>query len=125
MNYRFSEVITLKLSEKVAELKKSEIYILSKDKSVLGFRLKLFDLDTDKFVYYDFDVDLVTRPKDKEFINSLAKRLERMELHLDATTDLLVTDYEVENNIIIQSFEDESALNRSLDIMERVYKVRG
>lgn len=125
MNYCFSEVIVLKLSEKVAELKKSEIYILSKDKAVLGFRLKLFDLDTDKFMYYDFDIDLVTRPKDKEFINSLAKRLERMELHLDGTTGLLVTDYEVENNIIIQSFEDESALNRSLDIIERVYKVRG
>ena len=115
----------MKLSEKVAELEKSEIYILSKDKAVLGFRLKLFDLDTDKFMYYDFDIDLVTRPKDKEFINSLAKRLERMELHLDGTTGLLVTDYEVKNNIIIQSFEDESALNRALDIMERVYKARG
>ena len=47
------------LTEKLNYVKQSELYKLAYNGKVLGLRVKIFNSETEKFNYYDFELDLI------------------------------------------------------------------
>lgn len=111
------------LAEKLAKIKESELFKLMFDGKVLGLRVKFFDANEDKFVYYDFELDIVRQNKGVvSFVRSIGN-MRSIQLHRDGN-GLLVSDDEVKNNLIIQEFESEEDAVRVLEPLREIYKAK-
>lgn len=91
------------LVEKLNLIKQSELYKLAYNGKVLGLRVKIFNSETEKFNYYDFELDLI---KSKELVD-FVKGLHGMKsIALKKQNDLLLSGAEINNNVVIQEFKD-------------------
>ena len=61
----------MSLVETVTKIKQSQIWKLTLDGKILGFRVKTYSIQNDIYLYYDFDADIVKKlPELLEFFNS-------------------------------------------------------
>lgn len=107
------------LAEKLNLIKQSELYKLSYNGKVLGLRVKIFNSETEKFNYYDFELDLI---KSKELVD-FVKGLHGMKsIALKKQNDLLLSGAELNNNIVIQEFKDSGVAEDVLFKLKLIYE---
>lgn len=112
------------LVEKVSHVKESEIFKLVFEGKVLGLRVRFFDVNIDKFLYYDFELDTIKGNQGVvQFINSINKDMRSISLSRNGS-GLLVSEDEVKHGVIVQEFENESDAVTVLGLLSRIYKVR-
>lgn len=106
------------LAEKLNLIKQSELYKLSYNGKVLGLRVKIFNSETEKFNYYDFELDLI---KSKELVD-FVKGLHGMKsIALKKQNDLLLSGAEINNNVVIQEFKDSGVAEDVLFKLKLIY----
>lgn len=106
------------LVEKLNLIKQSELYKLSYNGKVLGLRVKIFNSETEKFNYYDFELDLI---KSKELVD-FVKGLHGMKsIALKKQNDLLLSGAELNNNVVIQEFKDSGVAEDVLFKLKLIY----
>ena len=106
------------LVEKLNLIKQSELYKLSYNGKVLGLRVKIFNSETEKFNYYDFELDLI---KSKDLVD-FVKGLHGMKsIALKKQNDLLLSGAEINNNVVIQEFKDPVVAEDVLFKLKLIY----
>lgn len=106
------------LAEKLNLIKQSELYKLSYNGKVLGLRVKIFNSETEKFNYYDFELDLI---KSKDLVD-FVKGLHGMKsIALKKQNDLLLSGAEINNNVVIQEFKDPGVAEDVLFKLKLIY----
>lgn len=106
------------LVEKLNLIKQSELYKLAYNGKVLGLRVKIFNSETEKFNYYDFELDLI---KSKELVD-FVKGLHGMKsIALKKQNDLLLSGAEINNNVVIQEFKDSGVAEDVLFKLKLIY----
>lgn len=106
------------LAEKLNLIKQSELYKLAYNGKVLGLRVKIFNSETEKFNYYDFELDLI---KSKELVD-FVKGLHGMKsIALKKQNDLLLSGAEINNNVVIQEFKDTGVAEDVLFKLKLIY----
>lgn len=106
------------LVEKLSLIKQSELYKLAYNGKVLGLRVKIFNSETEKFNYYDFELDLI---KSKELVD-FVKGLHGMKsIALKKQNGLLLSGAELNNNIVIQEFKDSGVAEGVLFKLKLIY----
>lgn len=109
------------LAEKLNLIKQSELYKLSYNGKVLGLRVKIFNSETEKFNYYDFELDLI---KSKDLVD-FVKGLHGMKsIALKKQNDLLLSGAEINNNVVIQEFKDPGVAEDVLFKLKLIYNSR-
>lgn len=112
------------LAEKLTHIRESELFKLDFEGRTLGLRVKFFNANADKFEYYDFELETISKNKEiVTFVKSI-KNMRSIVLHRDGK-GLLVSDEEVKNNLIIQEFESEADAVRVLEPLRKIYELRG
>lgn len=113
------------LAEKIAKVKESELSKLEFEGQVLGLRVKFFDVNTEQFLYYDFELDVVRGNKNVvKFVNSLKLVMQSIQLHRDGK-GLLLSDDEIKGGVVVQEFKDEADAVQVLEKLRHVYEARG
>ena len=111
------------LVEKLAKIKESELFKLMFDGKVLGLRVKFFDVNADKFLYYDFELDIVRQNKGVvAFVRSIGN-MRSIQLQRNGN-GLLVSEDELNNGIIVQEFESEADAVKVLEPLRAIYKAK-
>lgn len=110
------------LAEKLVKIKESEIYKLTFEGKVLGLRVKFFDANQEKFLYYDFSLDAIQNKDMIRFIKSI-KGMRSIALYRDGN-GLLVSREEVLNKLIIQEFDSDEAAVRVLEPLTHIYAAK-
>lgn len=106
------------LVEKLNLVKQSELYKLAYNGKVLGLRVKIFNSETEKFNYYDFELDLI---KSKELVD-FVKGLHGMKsIALKKQNDLLLSGAEINNHVVIQEFKDTGVAEDVLFKLKLIY----
>ena len=106
------------LAEKLNLIKQSELYKLAYNGKVLGLRVKIFNSETEKFNYYDFELDLI---RSKELVD-FVKGLHGMKsIALKKQNDLLLSGAEINNNVVIQEFKDSGVAEDVLFKLKLIY----
>lgn len=106
------------LAEKLNLIKQSELYKLSYNGKVLGLRVKIFNSETEKFNYYDFELDLIKSKDLIEFVKSLHGM---KSIALKMQNDLLLSGAEINNNVVIQEFKDPGVAEDVLFKLKLIY----
>ena len=103
----------MNLREKLNSIKESELYKLSLDGEVLGIRAKLFNSSTEKFMYADFSMQVLSTGL-VSFIKSKLGSLKT--LSLIRHNGKLVTKSELENQVEVTELKDAGVLDCFIDI---------
>lgn len=106
------------LNEKLIKIKESEIYKLVFENSVLGLRVKSFNVNTDKFEYYDFSLDIIKSKELIDFINGINGIKSIALIRRDG---MFLSGAELNNNLVIQEFEDTGVAKQVLTKVKVVY----
>lgn len=92
-------VIYMALAEIACKALKSEIQGLMIDGKLLGFRVKSYNVRTDDYAYYDFDIEIVKNtPELYEFFKDISKSLKTSKLH--RSNGMLYTKEEMQGKYI-------------------------
>lgn len=110
------------LREKLDKIKESEIFKLVYNGKVLGLRVKSFNVVTDKFDYYDFELSIITNQNVINFIRSI-KDMKSVEL-IRTGNGLLISESEQKQGVVVGEFEDESDAIRVLQPFIRIYEYK-
>lgn len=106
------------LAEKLNLIKQSELYKLAYNGKVLGLRVKIFNSETEKFNYYDFELDLI---KSKELVDFVKDLHGMKSIALKKQNDLLLSGAEINNNVVIQEFKDSGVAEDVLFKLKLIY----
>lgn len=106
------------LAEKLNLIKQSELYKLAYNGKVLGLRVKIFNSETEKFNYYDFELDLI---KSKELVDFVKGLHGIKSIALKKQNDLLLSGAEINNNVVIQEFKDPGVAEDVLFKLKLIY----
>jgi hypothetical protein len=109
------------LQEKLSYIKQSEIFKLKFEGNILGLRTKYFNVNSDSFEYYDFELDVIQNQKVRNFLNTLS--MNSIDLHRNGN-GLLISDDEEKNNVIVKEFKDEDDAVRVLSVFPKIYKYK-
>jgi hypothetical protein len=112
----------MQLRDKLNNIKESEIYKLVYEGEVIGLRVKSFDVNYDRFNYYDFELSLIKDQHVINFINSI-KDMGTIELK-QTGTGLLMSDMEIKQKVIVGEFESEADAVAVLRPFIRIYKYK-
>lgn len=112
------------LAEKLGMLKESELFKLVFEGRVLGLRVKIYNVNSDKFEYYDFEAELLHDKQMIRFVNSVQKTLGTIALRRDGNGSL-VSDEELKGGIKIAEFENEADAVRVLSQLQKIYEAKG
>lgn len=104
------------LSEKISMLYKSEILRLNWQGSTVGLRVKMFNVNTDKFDYYDFSIKYVTSSQVREFLSRQKFKIDELYEH----NGVLMTKDEIQSSYIVKEFKSE---DEALDILIPLVKL--
>ena len=107
------------LFEKLEHIKQSELYKLAYNGKVLGLRVKIFNSETEKFNYYDFELDLIKSKDLKDFVKGLQSM---KSIALKEHNGLLMSGAEINNNIVIQEFKDTGVAEDVLSKLKLIYE---
>lgn len=101
-------------------IQECNIFKLIYNNKPIGLRAKIFDLDSKTFNYYDFELATVGVDSSiKDYINKVQKDL--MSIELIEYNGLLISQDELNNNIVIQEFKDS---NQAIEIINRIRKIK-
>lgn len=101
-------------------IQESNLYKLIYKNKPIGLRAKIFDLDSNAFIYYDFELATVGVDSDvKDYINRVHKNL--ISIELIEHGDLLVSQEELSNNIVIKEFKDSA---QAIEIVNKIRKLK-
>lgn len=110
------------LVERLEQVKASELFKLTFEGKVLGLRAKFFNVNDEKFEYYDFELSVVRKKDIIQFVKSI-KNMRSIQLMRNGS-GLLVSEDEVRNNLIIGEFETEADALRVLEPMKAIYEAK-
>lgn len=110
------------LREKLDKLKLSEIYKLKYDGKVVGLRVKVYNVSSDNYDYYDFSLSIIENESIKKFINSIESGLNS--INLVQSGDLLITKEELNGSISVMEFKSEREAVSVLNAVVYVYECR-
>ena len=109
----------MSLSSVIASLKQSKIYSAKFNGEIVGFRVKIFDVDTRQFNYYDFDKSTVAGSEDlKNYINNNYKSFDTVTLILHNGS--YCSQEEINGQIVANNFKDT---NQAIEIIGKVIKI--
>lgn len=112
------------LRQKLDNILTAEIYKLTFNTKVVGLRVKLFNLSTGEFEYYDFTLQTVSGNQHmRDFVNSIQKGLSCIELQ--ECNGVFASQEEISGVIIVREFKDEVNAVSVLSQVEKVYKYKG
>lgn len=113
----------MKISEKIAKIKQSEIFKVYFNNNLIGFRVKQYDFNNDRFLYYDFVLKMVASNAEiKNYINQNQRKFRRLDLI--QYKNIYATQEEIDGKIVVSELKDEaSAMNAILPVI-RVYKLK-
>lgn len=101
-------------------VQESNLYKLIYKNKPIGLRAKIFDLSTNSFIYYDFELATVGVDSSvKDYINRVHKDL--IPIELIEHGDLLVSKEELSNNIVIKEFKDSA---QAIEIVNKIRKLK-
>ena len=109
----------MKLTERIENAKQSKVFALYYKSNPLGFRVKIFNLDTCVFEYYDFDKETISsNTQAVNFLKSIEGKykLDKIELK-DIGNGLFASDDEINKTITVQEFKD---VNSATDVLRQV-----
>ena len=107
------------LREKLENINKSEIIKLMYDGKVLGLRVKVFNVNTDVFEYYDFTLNTISGNQSvKNFINSLQNNMNSVDLI--EHNGILASNEEINGSIIVKEFKTEHDAIRVLSQVKTI-----
>lgn len=110
------------LMERLEQVKSSELFKLAFEGKVLGLRAKFFNVNTEKFEYYDFELSVVRKKDIVQFVKSI-RGMRSIQLMRNGS-GLLVSEDEVKNNLIIGEFETEADALKVLEPLKAVYEAK-
>lgn len=115
-------MLKLSILSHLANLESSCIYKLSYGGSIVGFRVKYYDVNEKKFQYFDFEVSYVKRRDQQGYLNSHAKEFETLEMI--ESNGVVCTQEEIDGTITVKEFTDEDSASRILDLVIRVLELK-
>ena len=115
---RVKGVTKMTLKEILNNVKQSEIYKLTADGKILGLRVKYFNVNTYMFEYYDFELDVVKNRDLVAFVKGIVN-MKSIQLHQHG--NLLMSEAEIHNNLVIQELEDTAAIEKVLSEIKMIY----
>lgn len=110
------------LREMLDQIKKSEIYKLKVDNTIIGLRVKSFNVNTCQFEYYDFELDIIHNQGVQNFINSIHNSLNTIDLIRH--NGLLVSQEELNGQIKVGNFNNEADAIRVLHPFIKIYRYK-
>jgi len=123
---------TMKISDIIEKIKSSEIIKLIADEAdiqgvergtILGFRVKAYDIDSDSYNFYDFSKNMVKDIKEiTEYINSSYKNMNAEKLHWK--NGILQTDNEANGTVKVLELKDQNHILNVLLPVIRVCKIK-
>lgn len=113
----------MKISEKLAKIKQSEIYRINFEGKTVGFRVKQYDFNNDKFVYYDFVLKMVASNQEiRDYINKHLAEFEN--LTLKPYNGIYATDDEISGEIVVNELKNEAMAIQAILPVIKVYKLK-
>lgn len=109
----------MSLTDVKNNFKKSGFTALYKENTLLAFRARLFDEPTRKFNYYDFTLDMLSA-ENKEYIKSLMGSMRKDKL-VSNGAGLLVTQDEINNNVVVQEIKDNNQVNEIITKIKNIH----
>lgn len=106
------------LTEKAQSLRQSEITRLAYQGETVGLRAKYFNLHTDVFEYYDFNIKYIKDSAIRKFLSSRSFATEELVEH----DGLLMTPDEISGVKTVMEFKDEESAVRVLTPIIKVYE---
>lgn len=105
---------------------------LTMNGKTVGMRVKIYDIELDKYFYFDFSTSIVRSEKIKEFLTEnlknfdsldLCKKVTRKEIIDGKETDMVynMTQDEYDNKLVISEFKSEQEAQGYLTLMMRIY----
>lgn len=99
----------------------------------VGMRVKIYDIELDKFLYFDFSTSIVSAGEIKNFLKEnlssfialpLCKEFVREEIVNGEKVKMryTMTQEEYDNKLVISEFKSESEANIYLTLMMEIYK---
>lgn len=113
----------MKISEKIAKIKQSEIFKVYFNDSLVGFRVKQYDFVNDKFLYYDFVLKMVSSNEEiKSYINKNQRKFRSLKLIPHG--GIYATQDEIDGKIVVSELKDEmKAMSVILPVI-KVYMIK-
>lgn len=109
------------LQEKVDNLRKSRIIRLNWEGGTVGLRVSLFNLDTDIFEHFDFNIKFVKDMEVRKFLTAREFEIVNLVEH----GGVLMTPDEISGAISVKEFESEADAIRILRPIMRLYEHEG
>lgn len=112
----------------------SDVSKLTLDGKIVALRLKLYDIDVDNFLYFDFYTSFVKDNELQSFLRTNTSQfpelplcVKRVEHDKEAGVDrvLYLTKEEAENNLVIQEFKETSEAEAYLRLIKKIYSWKG
>jgi len=99
----------------------------------VGMRLKLYDIDEDKFLYFDFSISIIKDEAIRSFLKSNLDSFETLPLCKEVTRQVQkdgvptievysLTQEEYDKGLIVSEFENESEARGYLLYMMEIFK---
>ena len=113
----------MKLTDRLNELKKSELYKLKYNGNIVGYRCRYFDVKDEKFKRFDFRLDYIDNPDIVSFINSLDCRI--ISVVSSSNDNMVLNDFEVFKNVLLYKFRNKDEIINILGFLPRIYQYKG
>lgn len=122
----------MKISSIIEKIKSSEIIKLIADEkdikgvelgTIMGFRVKSYDIDADDYKYYDFDKNMVKDISEiTTYINNSYKNMASEKLHW--RNGILQTDNEADGQVKVLELKNQTHITQVLIPVIRVCKLK-
>lgn len=108
----------LAVYNKVKEANK--LYKLTIDGKVAGIRACIYDYESNKYTYYDFELSFIRSKEIQQFINS--KRSLFQALPLREYNGMMMSEQEISKGVVVQEFKDSTVAEQVLQRFMEIYK---
>ena len=122
----------MSIKKRYEKLLDSSIAKLTDNDKTVGMRLKIYDMEYDTYVYFDFSTSVVKSSEIKTFLKErladfqslpLCKRVVRKEIVDGKEVDMCyaMTQEEYDNKLVISEFKSEQEAHGYLSLMMKIY----
>lgn len=98
----------------------NKLYKLTIDGKIVGIRACIYDYETNKYTYYDFELSFIRNKEIQQFINS--KRSLFQSLPLREYNGMMMSEQEISQGVVVQEFKDSSIAEQVLRRFLEIYK---
>lgn len=122
----------MSIKKRYEKLLDSSIAKLTDNDKTVGMRLKIYDMEYDTYVYFDFSTSVVRSSEIKTFLKErladfqslpLCKKVVRKEIVDGKEVDMCyaMTQEEYDNKLVISEFKSEQEAHGYLSLMMEIY----